>query len=124
MELPEELLRANLWQVLSKAVSGQKKKLAGRVLITDSKKAYSRISGIHVLRRSVLAALSAWKNGETSIATVSDVMELICPDLLDRVGVYPWYENIRNHPLGHDAGDISIAAGVLRKSLDANDASR
>mgnify|MGYP000533689491 CR=1 FL=1 len=120
MELPDGLLRADLWQVLSKAVSAQKKGLTGRLLITDSKKAYSRTSGINTLRRSVLASLSAWNNGHTPMTTAGDVLGIICPDLLDRISIYPWYENMHTHSLGHDVSDISIAAGMLRKSLTEN----
>jgi ribonuclease HII len=121
MELPAELLRADLWQVLSKAVSTQKKALAGRLLMTDSKKAYSRTSGIGALRRTVLASLLAWQHGAPPVATVGDVIDLVCPDLLERTRGYPWYESIQSYALGHDAGDISIAAGVLRKTLAEND---
>ncbi|MHC5213685.1 MAG: hypothetical protein ACYSOO_03740, partial [Planctomycetota bacterium] len=42
LEVPEGLLRADLWEVLAKAVSAQKRGLAGRLLIADSKKAYNR----------------------------------------------------------------------------------
>ncbi|MHC4930194.1 MAG: hypothetical protein ACYTFU_11110, partial [Planctomycetota bacterium] len=92
LKVPEGLLRADLWEVLAKAVSAQKRGLAGRLLIADSKKAYNRKKGIDPLRRSVLAGVHAWKNGDTQTETVADVLSLICPQLLERVNLYPWYQ--------------------------------
>ena len=40
--LPDNLVEADLWRLLRKGVSMTRKHLAGRLLITDSKKAYSR----------------------------------------------------------------------------------
>ena len=74
LEVPEGLLRADLWEVLAKAVSAQKRGLAGRILIADSKKAYNRKKGIDPLRRSVLAGVHAWQNGASQTETVADVL--------------------------------------------------
>ena len=117
LQVPEGLLRADLWEVLGKAVSAQKRGLAGRILIADSKKAYNRKKGIDPLRRSVLAGVHAWQNGESQTETVADVLSLICPQLLERVDLYPWYQALDAHSLGHDAADISIASGVLGKTM-------
>lgn len=115
--MPEKLLRANHWDVLAKAVSTEKKGLAGRLLITDSKKAYSRKSGIDHLRRTVLSSLHAWKNGSTQTGTIQDLLSLICPDTLESIDSYPWYKDINTHTLGHNPSDIAIAAGVLQKAM-------
>jgi hypothetical protein len=115
LEVPEGLLRADLWEVLGKAVSAQKRGLAGRLLIADSKKAYNRKKGIDPLRRSVLAGLGAWQNTQTE--TIADVLSLLCPQLLERADLYPWYQSLNTHRLGHDAADVSIAAGVLGKTM-------
>ena len=117
LEVPEGLLRADLWEVLGKTVSAQKRGLAGRLLIADSKKAYNRKKGIDPLRRSVLAGLYAWQNGETQTETVADILSLICPQLLERIDLYPWYQALDAHRLGHDAADVSIAGGVLGKTM-------
>ena len=58
LEMPAELLRADLWDHLSKAVAKDKKGFNGRLLITDSKKAYTPSSGIAHLRRTVLSSLA------------------------------------------------------------------
>jgi ribonuclease HII len=117
LEVPEGLLRADLWEVLAKAVSAQKRGLAGRVLIADSKKAYNRKKGIDPLRRSVLAGLGAWQNGAKKPETIANFLSLVCPQLLGRVDLYPWYQALNTHPLGHDAADVSIAASVLGKTM-------
>jgi len=116
-DMPEKLLRSDHWGVLAKAVSTQKKALAGRLLITDSKKAYSRKSGIEHLRRTVLSAIHAWKNGSASTDTIWDVLSLICPDTLESIDSYPWYKELNTHTLGHNPSDIAIAAGVLQKTM-------
>ncbi|MEN8126671.1 MAG: hypothetical protein ABFR90_02580 [Planctomycetota bacterium] len=117
LEVPKDLLRADHWEVLSKAVSNQKRALAGRLLIADSKKAYNRKKGIDPLRRSVLAGLHAWKNGDTQTETIADVLGLLCPDTLKRMDSYPWYQKAHTHPLKHSLPDISIAAAVLQKTM-------
>ncbi|UCF14282.1 MAG: hypothetical protein JSW59_12780, partial [Phycisphaerales bacterium] len=57
LSLPHDLLKADLWQVLRKSLSKTRKRLAGRLLVADSKKAYSKSIGIKHLERTVLAAL-------------------------------------------------------------------
>lgn len=117
LDMPEGLLRADLWQILSKAVSVQKQGLAGRLLVADSKKAYNRKQGIDPLRRLVLAGLAAWNGGTAQTKTVADMLNLVCPQLLERVDLYPWYQGLNRYHLGHDAADISIAANVLKKTM-------
>ena len=55
--LPHRLVKADLWQILRKSVGNKRKRLAGRLLVTDSKKAYSKSLGIKHLQRTVLACL-------------------------------------------------------------------
>ena len=117
LEMPEKLFRSDHWNVLSKAVSQQKKGLCGRLLITDSKKAYSRKNGIDHLRRTVLSVIHAWKNGGIQTANIGDVLSLVCPDTLEHTDSYPWYKELNTHTLGHDATDVTIAASVLEKSM-------
>jgi hypothetical protein len=119
--MPGKLLRSNHWDVLAKAVSTQKKGLAGRLLITDSKKAYSRKSGIDPLRRTVLSAIHAWKNGSAQTDTIQDILLLICPDTLKSIESVPWYKDLHTHPLSHNPSDIAIAAGVLQKTMSEHD---
>lgn len=117
LDIPESHLRTDLWELLGQAVSVQKKDLAGRLLITDSKKAYTRSSGVKHLRRTVLSSLHALYDGKTEIATAHDMVSALCPDLLSRAEAYPWYQNLSNTQLGHDPADIHIAGGVLAKKM-------
>ena len=109
-EVGDELLKENLWEVLSKSISDKQKKLLGRILITDSKKAKTRAAGLKHLERTTLAVLRGL--GERP-ATVEALMERLCPECLLRVREYQWYQEIGSHRLGGDETDIAIAAGVF-----------
>jgi ribonuclease HII len=116
LELPEELLRSDLWKLLKTAVAPDKKKLAGRLLITDSKKAYTPSSGVAHLRKTVLACLHAANPG-VSLDTAAELLEALDASALSRAKAYAWYENIHHQPLGHESADISLSATVLRNAL-------
>ena len=119
--LPDELLRADLWDVLHKAVSIQKKGLAGRLLVTDSKKAYSRSSGIKHLKRTVHACLGAVSDdGYQPIANAKQLVEQLCPNCADRIKEYPWYNQLHTQELTQEGDDLAIASGVLRRAMADN----
>ncbi len=118
-EMPESLLRENLWEVLHKGVSSQKKGLCGRLLITDSKKAYNRKSGLGHLRRTVHSVLAANDNdGHVPIDNAEQLLERLHRDCANRLpDSYPWYESLSQHSLGTDHDDIQIASGVLQRTM-------
>lgn len=119
--VPDNLLRANLWKVLRKAVSNQKKGLAGRLLITDSKKAYNPVCGIKHLKRTVHACLeSISSNDDRPVTTVGQLFDILCPQCTERVKAYPWYQQLPTRILTCDGDDVSIASGVLRRTLTEN----
>jgi ribonuclease HII len=108
--IPDSLLKADLWQLLKKSTAAQKKHLAGRLLITDSKKAYNRAAGIKHIQRTTLAMLrilGAEPNNP------NDVLAFLCPDSLIQMKDYPWYCDGEPAPLTADHGDIKIAAEVF-----------
>ncbi|MBC8377735.1 MAG: hypothetical protein H8E62_01030 [Planctomycetes bacterium] len=118
----DELLRADLWDVLQKAVSPQKRGSAGRVLITDSKKAYSRSSGIKHLRRTVHACLGATCDRQDQpIHTAAQLIQELCPDCAGRITEYPWYNALNEHILEQQPDEIQIASGVLKRTMAEND---
>ena len=120
-QLPDELLRADLWAVLHTAVSNQKKGLTGRLLITDSKKAYSRSSGIKHLKRTVHACLGAISDeGYKPIATGEQLVDLLCPNCAGRIKEYPWYKQLNSQTLTQEGDDLPIASGVLRRAMTDN----
>ena len=119
--IPDGLLRTNLWDVLHKAVSNQKKGLAGRLLITDSKKAYSRSSGIKHLKRTVHACLGAVSdNGYHPVTTTEQLIDRLCPNCAGRIKEYPWYKELHNQILTQEGDDMAIASGVLRRVMADN----
>ncbi len=115
--MPEKLLGANLWEVLEKSVADRRKGLGGRLLIADSKKAFSRTIGIKHLRRTVLAALEHLGSEPKNL---TGLVTALCPDCLDRLGEYPWYKHIDDYQLGSDDATITIGAAMLARNLKAN----
>jgi ribonuclease HII len=115
--LPRPLLGSDLWQVLRKSVGNRRKHLAGRLLIADSKKAYSKSVGISGLERTVLAALRCLGAEPT---TLTELLMVLCPMCIERLRGYPWHK-------GADEGclstDIAIADGRIASAVFADDLS-
>ena len=116
--LPNNLLKTDLWQILRNSVGNRRKRLAGRMLITDSKKAYSRAAGIKHLERTVLGCLKCLGKEP---GTLVELIELLCPSCLGRLSAYPWYQDTGNHCLSADAADKGIASAVLADDMASND---
>jgi ribonuclease HII len=115
--LPHHFVRADLWQVLKKSVSNKRRRLAGRLLITDSKKAYSRSLGIRHLERTALAALGCLGKEPS---TLTELLKLLCPGCPERLNDYPWYKEVGSQKILADEADMAIASAVLRDDLKAN----
>jgi ribonuclease HII len=122
--IPQNLLKADLWQILQKAVSKDKKKLAGKLVVNDSKKAYSRSSGTHHLQRTVLAALDILNRIDPSRPslpqTTDDVIKQLSLPCRHYLSEYPWYQKLAQTTLPA-ADDVSIASGVFERTLAQND---
>jgi len=115
--LPRSLLEADLWRILRKSVGNKRSRLAGRLLIADSKKAYNKREGIKHLERTVLACLR-WLDKKP--ATLAELLTLLCPDCLERLNDYPWYKGAGSYCLSADASDVAIASDVLADDLASN----
>jgi ribonuclease HII len=115
--LPNHLLTADLWQVLRRSVGNRRKRLAGRLLITDSKKAYSRAVGLKHLERTVLGALKCLGKEPSTLA---ELIGILCPGCLERLSAYPWYEGAGSYRVSFDTGDRSIASAVLADDMSSN----
>ena len=115
--LPHNLLSADLWQILKKSVADKRKRLAGRLLIADSKKAHSKSLGIKHLQRTVLAAFKCLGKEP---ATLTELVELLCPDCLERLFDYPWYRDANSHRILVDDADKVIASAVLADDMASN----
>jgi len=116
--LPRRLLKADLWKILRKSVARKRKHLGGRLLITDSKKAYSRSSGIKQLERTVMASLRCL---DKSVPTLSELLGQLCCDCIGRLNEYPWYKDAADREISANQADIAIASSVFKSNLASND---
>ena len=114
LRVPDNLIWANHWEILRASVSEKRTSLKGRLLIVDSKKAFTRTIGIKHLRRTVLATL---KHLGSEPKNLTDLISALCPDCLDHIAEYPWYKKAGDYQLGGDNGDIGIAVSMLRADL-------
>jgi ribonuclease HII len=112
--VPDNLVWANHWEILRASVSDKRISLKGRLLIVDSKKAFTRTIGIKHLRRTVLATL---KHLGSEPKNLTELVSSLCPDCLEHIAEYPWYKKAGDYQLGGDKGDIGIAVSMLRADL-------
>lgn len=115
--LPGELLKADLWQKLKKSTAQNRRHLAGRLLIADSKKAYSKSQGIKHLERTAISALKCL--GQEP-GTLNELLGVLCPDCLGRLEAYPWYQRLEKCKIRVSEADISIASDVFAADLASN----
>jgi ribonuclease HII len=116
--VPDNLIWADLWEFLRKSVGDKRTGLQGRLLIADSKKAYTRSVGIRHLRRTILAAL---KHLGKEPQLAGELVSALYPDCLERLWEYPWYQRLDDCPLGAEDASIGIGASMLAADLAAND---
>jgi len=114
LRVPDNLIWANHWEILRASVSEKRTSLKGRLLIVDSKKAFTRTIGIKHLRRTVLATL---KHLGSEPKNLTELISALCPDCLEHIAEYPWYKKAGDYQLGPDAADIGIAVSMLRADL-------
>ena len=112
--VPDNLVWANLWEILRTSVSEKRTSLKGRLLIVDSKKAFTRTIGIKHLRRTVLATL---KHLGSEPKNLTELISSLCPDCLEHIAEYPWYKQVNDYQLGGDNADIDIAVSMLQADL-------
>ena len=115
--VPEQLLSKNLWQVLRRSVGIKKTKLAGRLLITDSKKAFTQSLGIGHIQRTTLACL---KSLNKEPKTLIELLFELCPNYIEQLNSYPWYNKTGDYRLSFNREDITIASSVFINDLADN----
>ncbi len=116
--VPDNRVQTDLWPLLSRSVGRQRKHLAGRLLICDSKKAYTRTVGIHHLQRTVLAVLSCLGIRPRSLA---ELLRLLDEDCLRRLGGCPWYQDLDAVLLPVDDPDTAIAGSTFAGDMQAHE---
>jgi len=115
--LPDELVDSDLWQILNKSISINRKHLSGRLLITDSKKAYSKSLGITQLQRTVLSVL---KYIGKEPLTLIELLDILCPHRPEPLSDYPWYKDADALLLSGNRNDRTVASAVLADDLTGN----
>jgi ribonuclease HII len=115
--LPGDLLKSDLWEILRKSISVTRKHIRGRLLITDSKKAYSKSLGIAHLERTVLAMLKCVGREPSNL---TELIEILCPSSLERLAEYPWHKDMQKYELLKDDTGREIASSVFLKDLSSN----
>ncbi len=114
-----ELLGADLWQTFRRSVGKTRKHLQGRLLIADSKKAYSREEGLGHLERTVLAVLQGLGKEPVHL---TELLAALCPDCLPRLQEYPWHQKMPQCDLKRGPADLKIASQVFANDLEAQGA--
>jgi ribonuclease HII len=114
------LLDADLWQTFAKSVGKCRKRLAGRLLIADSKKAFDREEGMGHLERTSLVALDCMGKRPSDL---TGLLTALCPDCLPRLAEYAWYQDLQECRLAAGSSDQRIAARVFSEDLKAHGAS-
>jgi len=115
--IPPTTNQSDLWQLLGESVSSEKKHLAGRLLICDSKKAYTPSTGIAFLEKTVLSCLSCIGKTPTS---VTELIDALCPDCKNRLAQYPWHKDLSQYRIKFNHDDIAISGGAFAENLDKN----
>jgi ribonuclease HII len=110
----EDLSAADMWQVLRRSVGKTRTRLAGRLLIADSKKAYKRTEGVGHLERSVLASLAGLSKEPPDL---TELVKCLCPDCLPRLLAYPWFQKLSSRRLPSGSPDLRIAAKVFGQDM-------
>jgi ribonuclease HII len=113
----EQNIKSDMWHLLNNSVSQTKKSLKGRFLITDSKKAYSRSSGIFNIRRTVIGFIKAMS---ADVDNVNDLVKFLSSDSLERLKKYKYYANLEQELIKYDKDELSIAVKVLLRDLKSS----
>jgi ribonuclease HII len=114
-----DAVEEDLWHLLRKSVGKTRKQLRGRLLVTDSKKAYKRAEGLGHLERSVLAALRCLDARPSDLGAL---LAVLCPHCATRLWEYPWYRQAEHHPLAGERADLRIAAKVFGEDMETSGA--
>jgi len=103
----------DLWFLLREIVSKRKKGLGNRLLVTDSKKAFSQATGIKHLERTTLAFLDQLN---LKLDTFSHLLAAVSLDANTQLQRYPWYSKVHENLLyKKDITATTKLAEVMKK---------
>lgn len=118
--VPADKTQADTWSLLSDSVWSNKKHLAGRLLICDSKKAYTPSTGIAYLEKTVLSCLHILGKAPT---TIIELIDMLCPACKNRLAQYPWHKDLSHRDIKFNHDDIAISAGAFGRNLEKHNMS-
>jgi hypothetical protein len=107
-QVADELVGADLWQVLRAGVRRHDETDDGRLLVADSKLVYSSARGLLELEWNVLASLCPWRNGEAFGLT--HYLDWACPAARPELAAECWFAGTSSLPLLAAPADYAPAA--------------
>lgn len=112
---------ANLWHVLSDAVSDKIQGRGGRIVVNDSKKVYQQKRGLCLLEEAVLSFLWAAKGQVTKFSDLLGLLSNHNEDVFDK---YPWYKGKDiNLPVASNVSAILNYADLIKDTISSQDSS-
>jgi len=111
--IPDDKVNESMWKLLRESCSHVTKKRTQKLIIADSKKLYSKSSGIAPLERTALVMLSAIGKLPT---TFPEYLNAVSPDTISELGAYPWYADASfSIPISEGVGDIATRANAIKR---------
>lgn len=117
LSVPDELVEADFWMVLSRSITRSARSSRGRVVINDSKTVFKPRQGLGMLQRSVLSVLCAWK---VRSKTLAQLLSALDPECIFRLRSYPWHQALDQQYISADWPDLELAGSILQRDMSAN----
>ncbi len=112
--IPDEKINESMWDLLRDSCSPATKKRTQKLIIADSKKLYTKSSGITPLERTALVMLSLTDKLPT---TFREYISAVAPNIVEELAAYPWYADASfNVPLSEGVGDIATRANAIKRN--------
>jgi len=116
-QVRDDALTECLWDRLRDSVTRRVARRDLRLPVVDSKKLYSRKTGLGPLELSALTAV--WTSGVRP-ASLRDLLEAVCPDVTSHLNAYPWYRDFDvDLPMVVDAARIATQTNALQRDCRA-----
>ncbi len=114
----------DMWDRLKMAVCREVSRRRGRLAVNDSKKLYSRSTGLHRLEESVLAFASVAEGADGPPATVHQWLDRLGETAHHDLEKLPWYAPSDDQPWqalpsACTDGELAIARAMLRTAAKA-----
>ena len=115
---PNELERQDLWHALSSSVSPRPCIRSGKITVADSKRLFSRASGLAGLERTALTFMHLL---DRPSANLGQLLGSLRADCAEQMADYPWYLNESIEiPLAADRTELATCLNALRLDTERN----